>query len=293
MKNRILVKDKKGNIIKIYDNKTEACVGEKIGLSTLTRNLRGITKNPENGKFYEWEGISRPIQEKAHNEKMFNRKAVVLLDSNDNFVKEYKSQSDLAKDKGFQQAIISQYLSRSESRPYKNKWRFMYKKDYENLYGILNKEVEEKVAEEEYAQEIMKKKTTEYYVNVLVGLANQTLIDGAIYDMGGTKLVYNKKNDSLDFDGIAMFTKDGMFREVSVELPLLTEKEKEFLTQLVKAFTRINGIRKCKSTRDGFEFIRIETGIDEDIVLPDFREGLYYNNLQQNRLYSVDELEIK
>ena len=78
-----------------------------------------------------------------------------------------------------------------------------------------------------------------------------------------------------------------------VQLPLLTEKERDFLKNLLKAFSNVRGIRKCNAIAKGMEFIRIETNSPANNVdLPDYKAGQYYGNMKLNELYSIDELNI-
>ena len=100
---------------------------------------------------------------------------------------------------------------------------------------------------------------------------------------------YNKEKQALMLGEAVYLSKASMFDEVKVELPLLNEKEKTFLSNLLKAFSNAKGIEKCSDYRKGFEFIRIVNG-GETTDLPSFIEGKYYGNLKQNRLYSLDEL---
>jgi hypothetical protein len=166
----------------------------------------------------------------------------------------------------------------------------MYKKDYEELYGKIKKNVEK---EEKPKKEIVRRKEVEYYVNVLVGLANETLIDGAIYNLNGSMLKYSKKDNALMLGDKKVFTKDLMFAEVSIELPLLLEEEREFLSNLLKAFKNVKGIVKCKDRRDGYEYIRIVTSSEEDTIsLPSFIEGKYYKSLQNDTLYTMTDLNL-
>lgn len=208
------------------------------------------------------------------------RREIVELNMEGNYVKTYKNQKEVSMQKGVHQSTISMYLS-GKMKPRGN-YKLMYKEDYENIYG--------ETKAEEKKEKIVKPTSKEYYVNVLVGLANQTLVDGATYEINGTKMVYSKEKDSLLVGNKEIYTRTSMYSEVSIELPLLSPKEKAFLGQLIKAFSRISGIRKCSSPNKGFEFIRIETGVREDIVLPDFKEGKYYGNLKQDVLYSVEDL---
>lgn len=177
---------------------------------------------------------------------------------------------------------------------------FIYQKDY----NAFLKKHEEKVTytpvasqeemEIEYRDEIIKRKEKQYYINILVGLANGTLEDGAIYRISDSDLIYNKECNRLEIAGQPILTQQQMYEEIEVELPILNEEERKFLKNLLKAFGNVKGIRKCKDSKNGFEFIRIEADIPTDNVdLPTFVENKYYKSMQQNRLYSLEELELE
>ena len=186
-------------------------------------------------------------------------KEVVELNINGEYVRTYKNQSEVAKEKKTCQSQVHRIIT--GERHSKN-YKLMYKDDYENIYGII----EEK---DNIDVKIEKPKSKDIYVNILVGLANGTLIDKATYYMGGTRLTYNKAKNCLELDDKPIFTQKEMFMECNIELPLLLDNEKEFLSNLLRAFTNVEGIRKCKDKVDGFEFIRIETkSLEDTLVLP-------------------------
>lgn len=171
-------------------------------------------------------------------------------------------------------------------------FKLMYFDDYENLYGkIVVQEEKSEEINKPVKKEIVKKKEKTIFVNVLVGLANGTLIDGATYEIDGTVLTYSKSENSLKLGKNDVYTQKRMFEECTVELPVLLPKEKEFLSSLLKAFNNVIGIIKCKDRIEGFEFIRIETSNNEDtLVLPSFLEGKYYNSLTTDVLYTLEDL---
>ena len=205
-------------------------------------------------------------------------KTVVKVDKDNNLLEEYKNLEVAARETGLPKPTIYSQCSRKIKgiRDY----HFMYKKDW-------------KLLEEKRDKPIPKAKKKEYYVNVLVGLASDKLEDGASYVINGTRLTYSFEKKALMFGDEIIYSRDKMFEEVEVELPLLLPEERNFLKTLLKAFTNIKGIRKCKDRRQGFEFIRIETNTEEEtITLPSYLEGKYYKALQVDRLYTTNELEI-
>lgn len=224
--------------------------------------------------------------QRKYNIREHGREVVMIDKKTKKVIEEFVTTGIASIKTGVPQPTIScQCIKQSDSKG--RDFYFRYKSDYKDV-EMDNKE---NVVEIENKVEIIKRKTKEYYVNVLVGLANNTLEDGAVYKINGSDLVYSKENEALMVGNVKMFTRVGMYEEVEVELPLLIEKERLFLKNLLKAFSNVKGIRKCNDIRNGFEFIRIETMLpSENIDLPAFIENKYYSNLMLDRLYSVDEL---
>lgn len=269
---KIFVKDKKGKIVKEYDNVEEAALNEGVSTSTILRSCKGKTKSRHNGMNYSC---------RKEELKGYTGKTVVLLDKNGNLLKTFSSQKKAADNIGVSASTITNYI---KGRCKYSKGKFMYKDDYEKLF--------EKIEEKEEEKPIVRKKDTTCYVNMLVGLANDTLVDGATYEYGAQKFTYNKEKHALLIDNkYIAYSRDSMFEQVNVELPLLLEKERAFLKNLLLAFTNIKGIRKCKDFTNGFEFLRIEAENPVDnIAFPQFKEGKYYANLLTDRLYTIEEL---
>ena len=218
------------------------------------------------------------------------KKPIVELDINNNYVRTYETQKEAAQANGTNQPTISRILSKGLKR---KTFKLMYLEDYEKLYGKVEETPIETTPIEEKPKEIKKQKTNEYYINVLVGLANGTLVDGAIYNLNGSMLKYSKQDNALMVADKKIYSFERMWEEVSIELPILLPQEKEFLSNLLKAFTNVKGIVKCKDRREGYEFIRIETNNQEDtITLPSYIEGKYYKSLQRDVLYTKEDLEL-
>lgn len=214
--------------------------------------------------------------------KRYSKKVVFV--KNNGEIKVYNKQKDLAEELGIHVSAISNYVNK---RYKQNKgYKIMAYDEYVDLYGEP-KETKEK-------EEICYKTETMYYVNVLVGLANETLVDGAIYYVGGEKLIYRKQKKALVLFGdedIGMLSRDNVLVECKVEYPLLTEEEKDFLKNLLKAFKDAKAIVKCKGLQLGNEFIRIEVkNPNDNIALPEFKEGKYYQSLKKDREYTLEEL---
>lgn len=183
--------------------------------------------------------------------------------------------------------IGTQVLKMGASRDFKC---FIYSNNYKKFLDLFKIDLDK----QEDKKDIVKRKEKMYYINVLVGLANGTLEDGAVYKLNDSDLVYNKELNRLEIAGQSILTQQQMYEEIEVELPLLLEEERIFFKNILKAFSNVKGIKKCNDIRNGFEFIRIETTTPiENVDLPAFVEGKYYKALEQNRLYTLEELGLK
>ena len=81
----------------------------------------------------------------------------------------------------------------------------------------------------------------------------------------------------------------GMNRIIKLPKPILDEKEKEYLSAVIKPFRdRVISISK-KSANYG-EFIDILIDEAEDIYLPYFKPGKMYQGMGVNKEYTLEEL---
>jgi len=91
------------------------------------------------------------------------------------------------------------------------------------------------------------------------------------------------------------FENDILSRPISVlgdfdykEVPILTDKEREYLSAVIKPFRyKIAEIRKISSDK---EQIAILFDNGTDIWFPDFEKGTMYTGMEANKGYTLDEL---
>lgn len=83
---------------------------------------------------------------------------------------------------------------------------------------------------------------------------------------------------------------NGEYRVVKIPQSILTKKEKEYLSAVVKPF-RDEVKHISKNRYDGEEWIQIRTkqGL---ALLPPFKEGLMYNGMKVGKEYSLEELSL-
>lgn len=74
-------------------------------------------------------------------------------------------------------------------------------------------------------------------------------------------------------------------------LDILTDEERSYLENLIKPFkNKIDFISKSRSCIDNKEYIRIGIKDDSVIVLPDFNKNEYYEGMERDKDYSLEEL---
>ena len=87
----------------------------------------------------------------------------------------------------------------------------------------------------------------------------------------------------------------GKGRIVKIPKQILEEKEKEYLSAVIKPFRdRIISIRKYKYSQDEYIGIYVkyyaETDESEMITLPLFKEGTIYKGIELKKYYTLEEL---
>ena len=79
----------------------------------------------------------------------------------------------------------------------------------------------------------------------------------------------------------------GTAKIIKIPKPILTDKEKEYLSAVIKPFRdRVSSISK-----DGpLEYITISMDSDDFAILPNFEKGTMYKGMETNRRYTLEEL---
>ena len=94
--------------------------------------------------------------------------------------------------------------------------------------------------------------------------------------------------DSTGSDGLDIIFVYRLFQTRKDEI--LTEKEKNYIYNLIKPFLN-EVVRIVKNNYfDREEFISITIKDDMDITLPNFEKGKYYKNMKLEKNYSLEEL---
>ena len=81
----------------------------------------------------------------------------------------------------------------------------------------------------------------------------------------------------------------GQYEIIKIPKPILDEKEKEYLSAVIKPF-RDKVISISKKSANYGEFIDILIDEAEDIYLPYFKPGKMYQGMGVNREYTLEEL---
>lgn len=278
-KRKIYIYDREGNLVKVARSKESAANFAKTSVASVIRSVNGNSKRSHCGYVFRY-GDEIEVEEDTKSVGGLRaRKSVVTKDGNGEIIKKYDSINSLARELGLHGSSLTYVLSGKMSK--------------ENFYKRHGVYVEYENNEEATKDEIIKPSREEYYINVLVGLVNRTLVDGATYNIRGMDYTYIKEQDMLTNE-IGSIKREFYCELCEVKLPLLNEKEREFLKNILKAFSGIKSIKKCKHFYNGFEFIRLEaSNEDNNIDLDYFKEGQYYNGLEIDRSYTLEELEIK
>lgn len=104
-------------------------------------------------------------------------------------------------------------------------------------------------------------------------------------DDGATGLVYSVELNDNSFK--KMYTVHDL-KEVK---DILTAKEKEYLSNIIKPFRgRVTNIEKCDSGIRHVEYIAIYIKNDAPINLPDFKKNRLYQNMETYVGYTLEEL---
>ena len=101
----------------------------------------------------------------------------------------------------------------------------------------------------------------------------------------------NKWHKSCNFADLLT----GFSQIIKISKPTLDEKEKDYLSSVIKPFRDdVISIKKYNNGYSNYSCIVIEVkpfGIPKEFIdLPSFRSGTMYNGLETNREYTLDEL---
>ena len=81
----------------------------------------------------------------------------------------------------------------------------------------------------------------------------------------------------------------GQYEIIKIPKPILDDKEKEYLSNVIKPF-RDKVISISKKSANYGEFIDILIDEAEDIYLPYFKKGTMYKGMETDRRYTLKEL---
>jgi len=95
------------------------------------------------------------------------------------------------------------------------------------------------------------------------------------------------------YDGLGRYCKLRDINPEEYKINILDEKEKEYLSNIVKPFRdKVKHIQKLQSSTDKREYIEIKIRHDADINLPYFNENTMYKGMELNKHYTLEELDI-
>lgn len=277
--------DKDGNVVGTFNSVKSASKDAKVSTATVLRQLSCWSNKPKKTHCgYTWRYKDATVEKNWLNEVYEKKKkAIYVVDEDGNKLQRYDSIVETSNGTSFSINMISHYLTNRCNR--KN---FLRKYGVGFEYANDEKPVETKNEN----QEIIKPEREEYFINILVGLVNRTLVDRATYNIKGVEYTYIKEKDMLS-SNVGNITRDYYCVLCKTQLPLLKEQERKFLANLLKAFKDVVGIQKCNYIFNGFEFLRIvANNSSNNMDLPKFKAGEYYANLELNKVYSLKDLDI-
>ena len=123
------------------------------------------------------------------------------------------------------------------------------------------------------------------------------------HDISDGRSKYNfviTENGLIEIVGKSIFEKEqlltkllnGNCKVIKLSKPILDEKEKEYLSAVIRPFRdKIKSI--CKSSfhmDDIWEWIQISLISDEFMYFPYFKKGTMYKGMKVNKKYSIEEL---
>lgn len=267
-----------GELVKICKNRESAALFAKTTSSSVSRSLRGETKYCHCGYSFRYEDQDFESIKNLE-KKPYNALNVCKKDKDGNILKIYKSQKSAAIDNNLNQSYIS----------YQMTGRISKEEVLRKLGYYFDKYNGEEIKQEESETTILKPKQQEYLINILVGLVNGTLVDGAIYNINNMKFIYDK-NEQMLVNKDVKIKRESYVVLCDIELPLLTTEEKDFLTTLKNNISDIETIIKCKNY-NGMEYIRLQ-GKNIDLTLDEFKEATRYKGLKINQVYALKDLNI-
>lgn len=274
---KICIYNRNGELVKKCKTREQAAAFAGVSVASVYRSIVGDTKKTHCGFQFRLE--NQDFNFDKLNESL-NSKKVVLIKDNE-VVKEYDSQRQASIENQVPQSTLS---NRLHNRIDKNYFVRKYGVDFAYKDSINTNTIPK--------EEPVKPIKEEYYINILVGLVNRTLIDRAIYNIRGVDYTYEKEKDMLT-SNVGNIERNYYCELCKVQKPLLNEKEINFLTNLLKAFNNVVGIQKCNDIYNGFEFIRIvSNNAMNNVALPKFKAGEYYANLELDKVYTLQELNI-
>ena len=82
---------------------------------------------------------------------------------------------------------------------------------------------------------------------------------------------------------------------IKLHKPILTEKEKEYLSNVIDPFKdRVICIKKCEDEQDEYIGIQLKYYANEmvrdTLILPSFKEGTMYSKMETDKEYTLEEL---
>lgn len=113
------------------------------------------------------------------------------------------------------------------------------------------------------------------------------------YKIIDTGIYFFDEEDNLWYSAWSMASVllRGNFQIIKLPKPILDEKEKEYLSYIIRPFrSEIISIYKQRSDSHRNEWININFKNDIEMVFPSFRSGTMYKGMELDKKYTLEEL---
>lgn len=109
--------------------------------------------------------------------------------------------------------------------------------------------------------------------------------------LSGTKELFEKQYTPLVYP-YELLIDFANWLEEEYDPKILNEKEKEYLSAVIKPFRNDVEYIEKRIFSTGAEYIRICLTEDETVNFPNFKKGTMYKGMEANKAYTVEELEL-
>lgn len=117
--------------------------------------------------------------------------------------------------------------------------------------------------------------------------------DNAIFKFDGFYLKYKSHDVWIAATCAQSDLLNGKLKLIKIPKPILDEKEKEYLSYVIKPFRdSITYFYKRRYENDELEWLKIEMKNDDVMYFPKFKKGTMYKGMELNKKYTLEDLDL-